>query len=165
MYLERYAKPGNAWICSSSAYSQGAVEAYHTGAGLADPVFVPPYPTETSSGGSRAYLNSTNLQFDASPYPFSANGSPDDTNYARWEPATINAGYGSGGFEDQGEGKGIVQTNEEFDGWLICEWFHGDNLPQLFQLIKGFDGLADLGENAGSFPCSCARGLLIASYF
>jgi len=141
------------------------VEAYHTGAGLGDPVFVPPYPTNSSSGGSRAYLNSTNLQFDVGPYPFSANGSPGDTNYARWEPVTISAGYGSAGFEIFEAGKGIVQTNEEFDGWLVCEWYHGVNLPQLFQLIRGFDEIAAGGEAAGMFPCSCARAVLTASYF
>jgi len=50
-------------------YEEWALEAYHTGAGSADPVF-------TNGTGSRAYLNGTNLQFDVSPYPFSINAFP-----------------------------------------------------------------------------------------
>jgi hypothetical protein len=127
------------------------VETYHTGAGLADPVFVP------SPNGSRAYLNDTNLQFDVSPYPFGTNASPGDTNYARWEPVTIAAGYGSGGFVNNGL-DGIESNNEEFGGWIVCEWFHGIDAPQLFQLIKGFD------TSPYIIPSSCARVLLFPDY-
>jgi hypothetical protein len=55
------------------------------------------------------------LQFDNSAYPAAATGFPGDTNYARWEPITINAGYGGTGWEHK-EGKGLVIVNEEFDG-------------------------------------------------
>lgn len=89
------------------------VETYHTGAGMADPVF---FPDVTSA--SRAFLNGTNLQFDASPYPFAANGAPGDTNYARWEPITITAGYGQGVWALDAA-SGIVGTDLEFDGWLV----------------------------------------------
>jgi hypothetical protein len=120
------------------------VEAYHTGAGLADPVFV------ASPNGARAYLNNTNLQFDVYQFPFSADASPGDTNYARWEPVSISAGYGSGGFVNN-RSSGIVSNNEEFGGWIVCEWFHGINLPQLFQLIKGF------ASEPADLPSSCAN--------
>ncbi|KAF4631229.1 hypothetical protein G7Y89_g6904 [Cudoniella acicularis] len=108
------------------------VVTWHTGAGFADPVFV-------NTTGSRSFLNGTNLQFDVSPYPFSALGFPSDTNYARWEPISIASGFGSGAWVFDQSGN-LVIDNEEFDGWLVCEWYHGINAPQLFQLVKGFDG-------------------------
>jgi len=131
-------------------YNGWALEAYHTGAGFADPVF-------TNETGTLAFLNGTNLQFDTSAFPFSAIGSPSDTNYARWEPVTIESGYGTGVWVNKGP-DGIVIDEEEFDGWLVCEWFHGYNAPQLFQLIKGFDH----GDGYGPYdiPSSCARVLL-----
>lgn len=137
-------------------YNQWKLQAYHTGAGLADPVFAP-----TSDSGSRAYLNGTNLQFDVSPFPFSANGFPSDTNYARWEPITIASGYGSGAWVNNGP-DGIEIDNDEFDGWLVCEWFHGCNAPQLFQMIKGFDSSAEC--TAYDIPSSCARVLLFPQW-
>ena len=129
------------------------VEAWHTGAGEADPVFV-------SSTPSPAYLNGTNLQFDVSPYPFSANGLPSDTNYGRWEPVTITSGYGSGPWSNNGS-FGLQVVAEESDGWLVCEWYHGANAPQLFQLIAGFDGV---GAAAHDVPSSCGPVLLIPKW-
>lgn len=137
-------------------YTGWKLQAYHTGAGLADPVFVP-----TSDSASRAYLNGTQLQFDVSPYPFSANGFPSDTNYARWEPVTISSGYGSGAWVNNGP-DGLEIDNEEFGGWLVCEWFHGCNAPQLFQMIKGFDTGAEC--TAYDVPSSCARVLLFPGF-
>ncbi|KAE8452246.1 hypothetical protein EG329_000945 [Mollisiaceae sp. DMI_Dod_QoI] len=134
-----------------TTYQEWALEAYHTGAGLADPVF-------TNTTGSPAFLNGTNLQFDVDAYPFSANGYPSDTNYARWESITITSGYGSGGWVNNGP-DGLEQNNEEFDGWLVCEWYHGTNAPQLFQMIKGFDG------DAYDIPSSCSRVLLFPEFF
>jgi hypothetical protein len=99
---------------------------------MADPIFV-------LGMGSRAYLNGTQLQFDESPYPFSANSFPSDTNYAGWEPITITAGYGSGPWVNNGP-NGIPLNQEEHDGWIACEWFHGMNQPQLFQMIRGSIG-------------------------
>lgn len=135
----------------SSKYTGYALEAYHTGAGLADPVF-------TNGTGSRAFLNGTNLQFDVAAFPFAANAEPGDTNYARWEPVTIASGYGSGGFVNE-QSAGIVSDNPEFDGWLVCEWFHDINAPQLFQMIKGFD------VDPYVFPETCSRVVLLPQYF
>jgi hypothetical protein len=127
------------------------VGAYHTGAGTADPVFA-------SAAGSPAYLNGTNLQFDVSAFPFSANGFPSDTNYARWEPITISSGYGTGPWINDGP-NGLQVDQEEHDGWIVCEWFHGVNAPQLFQMIKGFD------TEPYTIPSSCARVLLFPVFF
>jgi hypothetical protein len=122
---------------------------------MADPVFV------ASPGGSPAFLNGTNLQFDVGDFPFGTNAFPSDTNYARWEPVTMTSGYGSGYFVDNGP-DGIEVNQEEFDGWIVCEWFHGDNAPQLFQMIKGFDSAS--GLSAYDVPSSCARVLLFPEY-
>lgn len=129
------------------------VQTYHTGAGMADPVFFP-----TVASASRAFLNGTNLQFDASPYPFAANGAPGDTNYARWEPITVSAGYGQGAWVIDAHA-GLIGTDEEFAGWLVCEWYHGTDAPQLFQWIKGFAG------DTSIFPSSCSKVNLIPKYF
>jgi hypothetical protein len=125
------------------------VETYHTGAGMADPVFSPT--------GSPAFLNDTNLQFDVNAFPFSAIASPGDTNYARWESVAIVTGYGSGGFVNAGT-DGLESTNVEFGGWIVCEWFHGINAPQLFQLIKGFDSEPTV------LPSSCANVVLLLEF-
>lgn len=130
------------------------VEAYHTGAGEADPVFV-------NGTGSRAFLNGTNLQFDVSPYPFSVNAFPSDTNYARWEPVTITSGFGSGPWVNGGP-DGLHVDQDESDGWLVCEWYHDDNAPQLFQMIKYFDNATD--ESPYDVPSSCARVLLFPEF-
>lgn len=120
----------------------------------ADPVFTP-------NATSRAFLNGTNLQFDVDPYPFSLNAFPSDTNYARWESTTITAGFGSGSFYNDGA-NGIQVDNPEHDGWIVCEWYHGENLPQLFQMIKGFD---DVGLNPYTdIPATCSRVLLIPQW-
>jgi hypothetical protein len=133
------------------------VQASHTGAGFADPIFV-----QNKTDATPAFLNGTHLQFDVNVpgYPFSANGFPSDTNYARWEAIDITSGYGTGVWKNEGP-DGLVVDNEEFDGWLVCEWFHGTDAPQLFQLIAGFDG----GESgAYTFPSSCARVLLFPEF-
>lgn len=133
------------------------VEAYHTGAGMADPVFV-------QGAGTPAYLNGTQLQFDQSQYPLSANGFPSDTNYGRWEPVTITAGYGSGPWVNGGS-QGLYIDQEEHDGWIVCEWSHTTgavlNAPQLFQMVKGFDGT---GDEPYQVPSSCARVLLFPEF-
>jgi len=128
------------------------VETYHTGAGMADPVF-----TSDPSSKARAFLNGTNLQFDVNPYPFSLNAFPSDDNYARWEPTTITSGFGTGYFVNNGP-DGIQVDNEEHGGWIVCEWYHGVNAPQLFQLIKGFD------DDAYDLPATCANVLLFPVY-
>lgn len=129
-----------------TTYNEWSLEAFHTGAGLADPVF-------TSGTGTPAFLNGTNLQFDANAFPFSTIGLPSDTNNARWEPITIAAGFGTGVWVNNGP-DGIEIDNPEFGGWIVCEWFHDINAPQLFQLIEGFD------TDPFDIPSSCARVLL-----
>ncbi|OWP05450.1 hypothetical protein B2J93_7651 [Marssonina coronariae] len=130
-------------------YNGWQIVTYHTGAGLADPVF--------NVTGTRAFLNNTQLQFDAGSFPFSLIASVGDTNYARWEPTSVRAGYGTSGFVDAGS-KGIITNDAEFGGWLVCEWFHGTNLPQLFQLIKGFN-TPEFG-----YPATCATVKLVAKW-
>ncbi|KAH8680023.1 hypothetical protein BGZ60DRAFT_242246 [Tricladium varicosporioides] len=140
-------------------YNRWSLQATHTGAGLADPIFV-------SGQGTRSFLNGTNLQFDVNQYAFSAQGLPSDVNYARWEPLSIAAGYGSGNWLLQGtkgvSGGKLVLSDEEHDGWVVCEWFHGINAPQLFQYIKGFDGTE---EQKNKLPSSCSRADLVIEYF
>jgi len=137
--LEKY----NGWI----------LEPWHTGAGEADPVF-------TSNATTPAFLNGTSLQFDVDAYPFGVNGLPFDDNYGRWEPVTVTSGYGSGPWVNSGE-NGLTVDAEESDGWLVCEWYHGDNAPQLFQLIKGFDGV---GTDPLNVPATCGPVLLIPQW-
>lgn len=69
-------------------------------------------------------------------------------NYAGWEPVGLNVGYGDEGFyfnNTDGTGKGLKwsagypyfyapEPNNEFIGWLACDWFHG--LPQLFWRVR-----------------------------
>ena len=83
---------------------------------------------------------------------------PGDTNYARWEPVTIGISYGSGDFVDTGD-HGLESTNPEFGGWIVCEWFHGINAPQLFQSIVGFN------TEPTVLPGSCANVYLTLDYF
>jgi hypothetical protein len=40
----------------------------------------------------------------------------------------MTAGYGSGSFYND-EPNGIQVDNSEHDGWIVCEWYHGDNAP------------------------------------
>ncbi|KAL3418127.1 hypothetical protein PVAG01_09842 [Phlyctema vagabunda] len=138
-----------------TTYNGWQLEAYHTGAGLADPVFV-------AGAGSRAYLNGTSLQFDVSPYAFGAEAFASDTNYARWEPVSISSGYGSQNFVNQGPA-GLQVDSEEHDGWIVCEWFHDRNAPQLFQLIAGFDTVGGLDPYT-DIPATCARVLLFPQW-
>ena len=53
---------------------------------------------------------------------------------------------------------GLVVDNEEFGGWLVCEWFHGIDAPQLFQVIEGFN------TEPYVFPSSCTRVLLFPEF-
>lgn len=120
---------------------------------MADPVFVNDSP-------SPAFLNGTNLQFDVDAFPFGANGAPSDDNYGRWEAVTLVSGYGTGPWANNGD-EGLTVDAEESDGWLVCEWYHGDNAPQLFQLIKGFD---NVGAAPGDVPATCGPALLVPEW-
>ncbi len=79
----------------------------------------------------------------------------------------IASGYGGGDWtivDDGYGGEELKAQDVESDGWLVCEWYHGDNLPQLFQLITGFDGSTSAG-GVGALPSSCARVSLGVEYF
>jgi len=139
-------------LTGPTTYNGWIAEAYHTGAGQADPVFA-------ATAATPAFLNDTQLQFAINSSvvtPFSVTASDYDGNYARWEPVTISSGYGTTGFVNTDEG--IIIDSEEFAGWLVCEWYHSDNAPQLFQLISGFVG-------TDPFPSTCSTVKLIANYF
>lgn len=139
---------------------------FHTGAGLADSVF-----TSNKSIAAVGFLNGTNLQIDqpGNQFPFSLDVTIGDTNYARWEPTSVAAGYGSGNFVNNGpEGIQIGGAGEEeFGGWVVCEWFHTAygvaNLPQLFVGIKGFDGNPGAG-GPQNLPATCANVLLFPEW-
>jgi len=131
-------------------YNGWGLEAYHTGAATADPVFV-------NGTGSLAFLNGTNLQFDVSPYAFSMNGVPGVTNYARWEDIWIEVGYSNVNWTlDESDGSKIL--SQENGGWIVCEWYHDINAPQLFQLMNGYD------DDASDIPSSCAQVLLVPEF-
>ena len=141
-----------------------SVEAYHTGAGTADPVF------QKANKGPLAYLNGTHLQLDVgqgNAYPFSLVASTTDLNYARWELTSISIGWGSGKFVNNGP-EGLQLKDEEFGGWVLCEWFHVlsdevQNAPQLFVANSGFDGNKMAG-GPKDLPASCANVLLFPEF-
>ncbi len=61
------------------------------------------------------------------------------------------------------QGLELVIDTEEWDGWLVCEWYHGYDMPQLFELVTGFDKGGGFGPD--NFPVTCARARLFADYF
>jgi len=83
-------------------------------------------------------------------------------------PTTITSGFGSGSFYNDGT-NGITGDNAEHDGWvsiprtllikqiawtppslqIVCEWYHGINAPQLFQMIKASD------DPSTDIPATC----------
>ncbi|PMD19562.1 hypothetical protein NA56DRAFT_193831 [Hyaloscypha hepaticicola] len=101
-------------------YDGWEVVTFHTGAGLADPVFAP------APGGSRAFLYGMNLQFDVYQGPFSLTAYSFDTNEARWAPTAISTGSGLSSFYNNGM-NGIQVNNLLHDGWIVCEWYHYNN--------------------------------------
>ena len=114
-----------------TAHNNLYVEAYHTGAGLGDPVL-----TTVTANAGHFYLNETYLQMDIGQefsYGFDIGGA---TNYAgkclsnrnnclnmlliinlAWEFVEINAGQGVPGFELENNST-IVWNSTEFGGWL-----------------------------------------------
>tara|TARA_R110002060_G_scaffold3941_4_gene6133 strand:+ start:143 stop:355 length:213 start_codon:yes stop_codon:yes gene_type:complete len=48
------------------------------------------------------------------------------------------------------------------DGWLVCEWNLGFNIPRLFQMIRGDDSGPGYGPD--DIPSSCVRVLLLPQY-
>ncbi|CRG91240.1 hypothetical protein PISL3812_08288 [Talaromyces islandicus] len=125
-------------VSSSPSKNNLYVEAYHTGAGLADAVL-----TTSSSAAGKFYLNETYLQMDIGQeftYGFELGGA---TNYAGWEFVEVNAGQGISGFVV--ENNHVVWNETEFSGWLACDWWHG--APQLFWTVAY--------ENF-TYPSSCS---------
>ncbi|TVY73476.1 hypothetical protein LSUE1_G007416 [Lachnellula suecica] len=136
-----------------TSFNNKYLEAYHTGAGLADPTF-----TNETDARVPSFLNGTSLQFDVGDFPFSPNAYLGDSNYARWEPVTIGTGYSTGWVNNATAG-GLVVQDEAFAGWIVCEWYHGVNAPQLFALITGY--ATDLDD----IPSSCALVNLVPEFF
>lgn len=109
------------------------VESYHTGAGLSDATL-----SNSTEYAAKGFLNGTEWQFDLGnefPWGLTMYG---DTNYAAWEPVTINAGGGSEGFYFNetvapgllwGAGSADDYEEGEFKDWLACDWSHG--VPQV----------------------------------
>ncbi|EED18686.1 conserved hypothetical protein [Talaromyces stipitatus ATCC 10500] len=95
-----------------TAHNNLYVEAYHTGAGMADAVL-----TTVTANAGHFYLNETYLQMDIGQefsYGFDIGGA---TNYAAWEFVTINAGQGYPGFELENKST-LTYNSTEFGGWL-----------------------------------------------
>ncbi|KAG7008898.1 hypothetical protein G7Y79_00004g014820 [Physcia stellaris] len=118
------------------------VWAYHTGAGLNDAVL------GSKDYARPAYLNNSVQVFDlGTEFPWSFTLAS-DTNYAGWEPVSIDVGYGTSGLFLNASG---LQWTEYggFGGWLACDWFHG--LPQLFWKV----------EYVNYNISTCARVLLV----
>ncbi|MCJ1455477.1 hypothetical protein MMC28_005832 [Mycoblastus sanguinarius] len=116
------------------------VSGYHTGAGTNDVTL------QGIVDASVGFLNASYQQFDyGTSFPWGMDVG-DDTNYAGWEFAYINVGYGSDGFYFTSSG---LQWNVEdggFDGWLACDWWHG--VPQLFWLSIEYND---------TLPSSCSQ--------
>jgi len=101
---------------------------YHTGAGFADVTF-----SAKKSDAFSAFLNNTQFQwvYTGAPYPYAL--SLEYQTYASWGPVQVTAGFGDEtygkGFKFQ-NGNQIVDTFEEWTGWLVCDWWH--LVPELF---------------------------------
>ncbi|KAJ5794771.1 hypothetical protein N7457_001370 [Penicillium paradoxum] len=123
------------------------VYAYHTGAGLNDAVL-----TTDANKASSVYLNGTKAKFDLKSDLSWGVVATGNTNYASWQPITINAGAGSDGFSVKDN---EFQWSEDsgFGGWLICDWYH--NAPQLFYLYRYYEP---------KIPSSCSKVQLKAEY-
>ncbi|KAJ5760012.1 hypothetical protein N7520_007168 [Penicillium odoratum] len=120
---------------------------YHTGAGLSDGVL-----DSNASVGTKFSLNGTTTYADLGTtfsWGLSVAG---DTNYAAWEPVTINAGTSESGFTIS-NGNFVWSTDLGFAGWLVCSWYH--NAPQLFGLVSYYDPV---------IPSSCSKVTLTPVY-
>ncbi|KAK5020265.1 hypothetical protein LTR60_000672 [Cryomyces antarcticus] len=139
---------------------------YHTGAGLNDVAL-----NASKTHASKGFLNVTaTVRFN---YTTNANETVPVTyqefdlgntwpygmalgyaaTYAAWEPVTVNAGYGSGGFSVNATGLQVDEQSTGFGGWLACDWWHG--VPQLFWMLKYYHDV---------IPSSCATVNLVPEY-
>ncbi|KAL2351607.1 hypothetical protein BJ546DRAFT_851931 [Cryomyces antarcticus] len=121
---------------------------YHTGAGLNDVAL-----NASKTHASKGFLNVTATEFDLGntwPYGMALGYA---ATYAAWEPVTVNAGYGSGGFSVNATGLQVDEQSTGFGGWLACDWWHG--VPQLFWMLKYYHDV---------IPSSCATVNLVPEY-
>jgi hypothetical protein len=130
------------------------VETYHTGAGLADPVFGP-----NTTNAARTYLNGTHPPIRRERGPIFRLGVP--FRHQLWALGTRANGDGvwDGDVGDRSRGGGIVVTEEAFGGGLVCEWFSRGGCAAAF-----FSGLMGLRGIEGMVPRSCARVKLVLEY-
>ncbi|KAK0983102.1 hypothetical protein LTR91_011334 [Friedmanniomyces endolithicus] len=152
--------------------------AYHTGAGENDAVFDAALTNSSAKGFLAPVTNPTvpnnNFQqFDlgTQPYPWTMIMAEAVNFYAAWQPVRINVGGGSTS-SDYGietgffiNSTGLQWTSspgnagaaqDEFGGWLVCNWWHED--PQLF--------FRNIYYNTPELftPCSCADVYLMPEY-
>ncbi|KAJ5722653.1 hypothetical protein N7488_000688 [Penicillium malachiteum] len=123
------------------------VYAYHSGAGLNDAVL-----SSNASEATPFWITNGTVYADLEDsysWGLSING---DTDEASWEPVVIDADGGESGYSIT-HGKLVGSSEEEFDGWLVCPWYH--NAPQLFGLVSGFDAV---------IPSSCSKVTLEVIY-
>ncbi|KAK6535666.1 hypothetical protein TWF694_002119 [Orbilia ellipsospora] len=124
---------------------------YHTGAGLSDACFD---TQPISNGNGIAFYNRTGTTVifqlsDDFPWGLSLTY---DAMYNQWASVTINGGEGQN--EWKFNGSGLVSTNEQWGGWMVCDWAHG--VPQLFWRMSYY--------LSGSLPSSCGTVQLIPEY-
>ncbi|KAL2041849.1 hypothetical protein N7G274_005634 [Stereocaulon virgatum] len=104
---------------------------FHIGAGINDVTL------EGIEVASIGFLNGTYQQFDyGTPFPWGLNMGGAD-NYAAWEFALVDTGFGSEGFFFNSSGLQWTETEGGFSGWLACDWWHG--APQLFWKYYFYD--------------------------
>lgn len=150
-------------ICNSGGY--------HVGAGQSDVVFSDEPPL---GNASLAFTNVTangttysNQLFDlGNDFPWGLVMVPIEQFYSAWQPVELNAGatgsrYDVTGFFINETGlqwtsspEQVGTENDQFGGWLICDWWHG--APQLFFRISYYSGY--------EAPASCADVYLMPQY-
>ncbi|KAL1982783.1 hypothetical protein VTN96DRAFT_899 [Rasamsonia emersonii] len=118
---------------------------YHTGAGLNDAVL-----TTNITKAAQFSWNGTTLQYNTGQsFSWGLNLAP-DTNYAAWEPVTIDAGSATAGISINGSY--VTVNGPEFDGWLVCDWYH--DAPQLFWAVARYSHYG--------YPSTCSKVQLVA---
>jgi hypothetical protein len=102
-------------------------------------------------------LNVTQLQFDVAGFSFCCPRFSLQRKLCRREPATIEIGFGDGTWIIDGAGH-LAIAEDEHDGWIVCEWYHDVNAPQLFQTIRPYD------QEPLIIPFSCSTAVLELAY-
>ncbi|PGH27072.1 hypothetical protein AJ80_01258 [Polytolypa hystricis UAMH7299] len=122
------------------------VSSFHTGAGLSDAVVQP-----VRGDAAKGFLKDTHQQFQIGDELEWAMVMGVDANFSRWDSVHINAGRGTPGFSIDA-GKLHWKEDGEFQGWLVCNWWHG--IPQLFWIES-----PDV-----PYPEGCSRPVLEVEY-